>query len=461
LITLRFEQLAQMTAGHLNNTAHAQRVFTGVTTDSRQVEPGALFIAIRGERHDGHQFLSEVMARGASGAVASLGSAARLHLPEDFAVVEVSDPHEAMIRLAAGYLDTIPARRIGITGSNGKTTTKEYTFRLLSAVEEHVFRSPGNFNNLFGIPLSIFGMPPETVVAVLEMGISTPGEMARLSAVVRPHLAAVTNVSATHLMQLGSVEAVASEKLSMMRHAAPDAPLVVNADNEVLMKAARQLRRDLVTFGVREKAAFRPAEIRSDGTGSVVRIDRDRFRLVLFGQYQVYNLLAAYAIARTLGYDFKGVDTEGIDLTTSSMRGQTVAARGITFVADCYNANPESVRAGLASFRQLKAQGRRVIVLGDMLELGSKETEYHRAMGTELAGAGFDFAALVGPLSLNAMESATKAGVTSDKIAHFDTSEKCADYLQQFLREGDIVYLKASRGIGLEAVLKRFEGEKR
>ena len=445
-----------MTAGHLTNPAHAERVFAGVTTDSRKVARGELFFAIRGERHDGHEFLSEVMARGASGAVAAMGSVERWHLRSDFAVVEVADPHEAMIRLASRYLDTIPAKRVGITGSNGKTTTKEYTYRLLSAVQPHVFRSPGNFNNLFGIPLAIFGMPRETEVAVLEMGISTPGEMAKLSAVVRPHLAAVTNVSATHLMELGSVEAVAEEKLSMMRHAAPDAPLVVNADNEALMRAAQTLGRDLITFATDQKAHFTPKDIIAGPQGVTVTIDQDKFRLALFGRYQVYNLLAAYAIARTLGYEFKDVDTEALDLSTSEMRGQTVVARGITFIADCYNANPESVKAGLMSFADVKGGRRRIIVLGDMLELGAEEAVYHRAMGTALAATPFDFAALVGPLSTHAYERAIETGASPERLVHFDDATECADYLKTFLRDGDLVYLKASRGIGLEAVLKRF-----
>ena len=230
---MRFDQLADITHGKLLTVEQAERTFTGVSIDSRTIGPEHLFFAIKGENNDGHQFVDQAIAAGAAGLVLQTGHFSENSMPHQVAVVEVPDSHVAMLRLAAAYMKTIDARRLGISGSNGKTTTKEFVFRLLRAVTDNVYRSPGNYNNLFGIPLALMAMPEDTDVAVLEMGISVPGEMARLASLVKPHLMLITNVGATHLEYLGSVENIAREKLSALAHAQPDAPLIVNADDPV------------------------------------------------------------------------------------------------------------------------------------------------------------------------------------------------------------------------------------
>jgi UDP-N-acetylmuramoyl-tripeptide--D-alanyl-D-alanine ligase len=235
--------------------------------------------------------------------------------------------------------------------------------------------------------------------------------------------------------------------------------MIINADDEILMARARALGRELITFGVRNDAHFYPTVVEHDDSAVIVTMDGVRFRLPLFGSYQVYNLLAAYALARTLGYDFAQVDTMAIELATSDMRGQTVTRSGITFVADCYNANPESVRVGLQSFAEMDVAGRKVVILGDMLELGVEEVSYHKEMGRQLAAIEFDRAIFVGPLSRYAIDSAVEAGADEDKLTHFESADECAKEIEQILKPGDLVYLKASRGIGLENVLNRFAEE--
>lgn len=458
MMTMRFGQMVDVIRARLLNGKDASRSFTGVSTDSRTVGKGALFIAIRGAKHDGHDYLSQAREKGAAGILVDERYLAEhgKDIPGSLPVVVVENTHEAMITLARKYLEQIEVTRIGVTGSNGKTTTKEFIYRLLTAVSHNVYRSPGNFNNLFGIPLAIFAMPPATRLAVLEMGISTPGEMARLAALVKPSIVTITNISATHLAFLGTVEAVAREKLELIKQAEENAPLVINADDKLLMTEARKVCDRIVTFGMTGDADFKPESIQyGDGTSTVVTIDGDRFEVPLFGQYQVYNLLAAYATVRTLGYDFHSVDVESIDLNTAPMRGEIISSGGVTFVADCYNANPQSVQSGLRSFDELPVKGRRVVVLGDMLELGGDETKYHRAVGQQLASLKIDLAVLVGPLSGHAADAAVSAGMKSDKVLHFATATKCAEALDSMLKQGDTVYLKGSRGIGLEAVLKR------
>jgi UDP-N-acetylmuramoyl-tripeptide--D-alanyl-D-alanine ligase len=459
VITLRFDQLAAMSGGQLRTPDLGQRTFSGVSTDSRTIAAGQLFFAIRGERNDGHQFVEQVIARGAAGVVIDRDYGRSKTLPTTVAVIEVENTHAAMVRLAGEYLATLPARRLGITGSNGKTTTKEFTYRLLEAFDGNVYRSPGNFNNLFGIPLALFAMPEQTRWAVLEMGISVPGEMDRLASLVKPHLLAVTNVGPTHLEFLGTVEAVAREKLSALQYATPDAPLIVNADDPVLMVEVKRVHLRPTTYAVHGEADFRPQAVDPTEGGLLVTIEGHRFRLPLFGQYQVYNLLAAYAIARAVGCDFDQIDTLSLPLSTAAMRGEIVTAGGLTFVADCYNANPESVKAGLNSFAQYPSSGRKVVILGDMLELGETSAAFHREVGCALGSYSFDLILMVGPMSRYAVETAQSSGVKAERLHHFTDATLCALAASQMLLPGDLVYLKGSRGVGLEVVLKRFVAE--
>lgn len=457
MISLRFDQLAEITDGKLLTAERADSTFAGVSLDSRTIQSEQLFIAIRGRNNDGHQFVDRAMDSGAAGILAQAGCLTDTVRTKDIPVVEVSDSHAAMLQLAASYLSTIDARRIGITGSNGKTTTKEFTYRSLQAVTDNVYCSPGNYNNLYGIPLALFAMPTETDIAVLEMGISVPGEMTRLSSLVKPHLMIITNVGATHLEFLGSVQNVAREKLSAMSQAQPNASLVVNADDPILMAEANRVTSSLVTFGLKTDATFSPDRIEPDDNGmTVVTIEGHRFRLPLFGDYQIMNLLAAYAAVRKLGYSFDAVNTEEIELLSGKMRGERVEVNGITFVSDCYNANPESIKAGLESFDKMPGGKRRVIILGDMLELGEASRRHHTEVGQKLANYKFDLIAVVGPLSTDIVEGAGTAGVTKERLLHFDNAEACAAEMINILQPGDLVYLKGSRGIELETILSRF-----
>ncbi len=453
---MRFDQLAEITNGMLRTTEQAERVFAGVSIDSRTLQPEQLFIAIRGENADGHGFVDRAIASGAAGVLAQAGCLTQAAQPKDAPLVEVPDSHAAMLQLAASYRDTVDAQRLGITGSNGKTTTKEFAYRMLQAVTSDVYCSPGNYNNLYGIPLALFAMPTKTEVAVLEMGISVPGEMNRLASLVRPHLMVITNVGATHLEFLGSVENVAREKLSALDHAQPDAPLIINADDPVLMAAAKQTSSPQITFGLKSNATFSPDRVDSDNTGmTAVTIEGHTFRLPLFGDHQIMNLLAAYAAVRESGYSFGVVETDRIELLSADMRGERIEAGGITFVADCYNANPESVKSGLASFDGLPGGKRRVIILGDMLELGEESGRYHMEIGEQINRHTFDMLVVVGELSRDIAIGARGSGVACRRLMHYDTAQACANDMVDVLQSGDLVYLKGSRGIGLEKILNR------
>ena len=451
-------ELAAVPGGTLLDTVRAQTAFAGVSIDSRLLKPGELFIAIRGEKRDGHDFLEQAIAKRAVAVMVEEGNPAVEGIIGRVPVIRVKDTHKALIQLAKNYRDSLTAKFIGITGSNGKTTTKELTYRLIHSVELHSYYSPGNFNNLFGLPLALFAVNDDARVVVLEMGISSRDEMPTLADIVRPDVIILTNIGASHLEFLGTVEAVAQAKLELVKRATRDVVVIVNADDPILMRETRKVREKFVTFGLNEKADFMVDDIRQDAIGvTQVTIQGYRFRLPLVGRHQAYNLLAAYAAFCALGFDFGNIDTETIELDSAPMRGQIVSHEGITFVADCYNANPASVKAGLKAFFELPSSNRRIVVLGDMLELGETSPDYHREIGRLLPREQFAFAILVGPMSKYVVEGALAAGMAENRLVYFESSALAAQSIRTLLQPEDLVYLKASRGIGLESILKVYD----
>lgn len=451
---MRFTELAAMTGGKLLATRDAETTFAGVSIDSRQVKPGELFIAIRGEVNDGHNYIEQAVANGAAGVLSEVSYTIPDKIRKNVAVVTVENGHRAMLELAGRYRNTIAGRFVGITGSNGKTTTKELTYRLIKAVESGTYCSAGNLNNLFGLPLALFAVPKDAAVVILEMGISTEVEMPTLADIVRPELIVITNVGPSHLEFLGTIEAVARAKLELVKKASPDVPVIVNADDALLVRETKKVRDRFITFALDAPADYTASRLEADDQGATIAtIDGRDFRLPLSGRHQVYNLLAAYAILRTLGYSLDGVDTRALVLDTAPMRGQRVVTAGITIIADCYNANPDSIRAGLEAFFQTEWSGRRILVLGDMLELGKDAEQYHRQVGKQLAARQFDKVFTVGSLSKHIADQAVKEGSKARLFGHYDDADQAAEGIRDFVKPGDLVYIKGSRGIGLEAVL--------
>jgi len=444
---LSFDQLAQITGGKLLTESSGEPQFTGVSIDSRTVKSGELFVAIKGENNDGHNYLTKAVERGAAGLLIEYEHESLPRIYPKVGVVQVENSHEALITLATQYRNKLDTKFVGITGSNGKTTTKELTYRLLQACEPNTFRSPGNFNNLFGTPLSLLSIPQDTAAAVMEMGISTPDEMPRLARLVHPEIIVLTNVGPSHLEFLHSVADVAKAKLELVRNANSEATVIINADDPILMVETKKITDDFLTFGIDNDATFTPDEISVANDGLTdVTIEGKRFRLPLIGKHQVYNLLAAYAATKAAGYNFETVSTASIKLGTAPMRGQIENIGGITIMADCYNANPESMRAALAAFRSLPDKQRRCLILGDMLELGEESERYHVGLASSLATEVCDQIILVGPQ----MKVAARQ---LNNVLHFDSAGEAAEYAKGYLKSGDLVLVKASRGIGLEAVI--------
>ena len=464
MIKLGFEELAKEIRGKLLPLKSINDIFAGVSIDSRVVKSGELFIAIRGEINDGHAFVDEALKNGAHGLLVDNQFEEAASASQKTAVVVVENTHEAMMEMARNYRNKCNVKVLGITGSNGKTTTKEYAFALLNEVEKNVYRSTGNLNNLFGAPLAIFAMPQNSSVAVMEMGISVTGEMTKLARIIQPDLALITNIGPSHLEFLSSVEDVARAKLEIVSSENSDCPLIINADDELLVREANKVKSSLITFAIDARADFKVDSVDSidkiDGSKQKITIDGRSFLLNSIGRHQVYNFLAAYAAVRTLGYDFKNVTTEQINLSSAPMRGETLDLNGIRIINDAYNANPDSVKAGLEAFESLAHTGRRVLILGDMLELGEEALKYHKRLGSLLKDFSFDLALLVGPLSNVVIDGAVEAGIDKEKLIGFADSSDAASEALNLLKQGDLVYVKGSRGIGLEKIIDLLKSPK-
>lgn len=454
MITLPFDQATAILSGTLYNTSHASRLFHGVSTDSRTVRRGQLFAALRGSRFDGHDFIDQAISGGAAGLIAERSHPALTAISGNLPVIAVESTATALVQLAAYYRDAVGAKRIAITGSNGKTTTKEVTATILSSVEPHTYRTPGNLNNLIGAPLSIFGMPATTRYAVLEAGISVPGEMARLASLLLPQVVVITNIGLAHIEFLKTREQIAEEKLLLALQSDRPATLIINGDDPILTRAAERLGLTTFRFGLQSSNYLVAEQIEPtpDG-GHVATVAGVRFAMNLFGRHQIYNLLAGLSVVQVLGHRISDLDAARLTFTTAPLRGERRTVSGASVIVDCYNANPDSVLSGLESFLEIPAAGRRLAVIGDMLELGEQAIDLHKQIGRLLAKSSINRLLLVGPLSRHAQTAAIEAGRSRDEILHADSVESAAPLFQALLQPGDLVFMKGSRGIGLERLL--------
>jgi UDP-N-acetylmuramoyl-tripeptide--D-alanyl-D-alanine ligase len=410
--------------------------------DSRKVPPGALFVGIPGEHVDGGAFAVDALAAGAWGGLVTPERAAGAASGEG-AVLAADDPVAALGRLARAWRRELDARVIGVTGSTGKTSTKDLVAGLLAG-QLRTVKSRGNYNTEIGLPLELLGAPPATEALVLEMGMRGAGQIAELAGIAEPDVGVVVNVGPVHLELLGTVEAVAAAKAELIAALPPGGTAIVPAD-EPLLEPHRRDDVTWVTFGTGGDVELEAYELNR----AVVRAGDDRFVLdiELPQRHQLENLLAAVAAARAVGVHPRG----HVRFEASAHRGERIeAADGVLVIDDCYNANPMSVRAGLDDLAHTARArgGRAVAVLGDMLELGAWEREAHEAAGRHAAEADVDVLVTVGP---RAAAMVDPFGGESYAVA--DAAEAAA-LVPEVLQPGDTVLVKASRGVGLEVVVE-------
>lgn len=433
--------------------------FLSFGIDSRTIEPGGLFFAVPARR-DGHDFVAAAAAGGAAGAVVSREVA----VPgPSFALIRVDDTVAALQRLARSVLAASGAKVVGITGSVGKTTTKDFTADILGA-SFRVLKSESNLNNHLGLALSVLKLEPGHEVAVLEMGMSAPGEIRTLVSIAPPDAAVVTNVAPVHLEFLGGLEAVAEAKAEIIDGLKPGGAAVLNSDDSWGRILARRAGGRVIFFGFTESAEVRASDLTFAGyDGLRFRLtydgtDRD-IRLPFLTEGLVRNLLAALGAARALNLPWAAVETALAGLTPAHNRGRVVRlARGIAVIDDSYNSSPLALAMALKSYIHLPA-ARRVAVLGDMLELGPGEQTFHEEAGRTAGRLGWNMVAAVGPRSRWIAAGARTAGLSLKETPEFETSEEAAEKIPGLLRPGDLVLVKGSRGVRMERLVERLAAQ--
>ena len=420
---------------------------TGVSVDSRHVVPGNLFVAIRGERVDGHDFVREAAARGAA---ALLGERRPTDLPAGFPAVLVADPVLALQKLAAAMKRSMGFRLAAITGSAGKTTTKDFAAALLArrlAVE----KTPGNQNSQIGFAMSVVNLARKPEWLVGEMGLSEPGDLSRLSRTFEPDIAALLLVAPAHLQFFPSVDAIADAKAEILEGLKPGGTFVANSDDPRVEAIAARHRGRVLRFGRTAEVTAR--SVVADAAGSRFRLELPSgaadVRLPLPGPHQVTNFLAAAAIAFVVGLSASDCAEAAADLKPAAHRGEWRRhATGARLYDDSYNANPASMRAALETLAAIPAK-RRIAVLGDMLELGPEEEPLHREVGGRVPGRA-DQLLIVGERARWIGDGAVEAGFPKSAVTAAATPEEAASKLAGLLRKDDVVLFKASRGIGLD-----------
>jgi UDP-N-acetylmuramoyl-tripeptide--D-alanyl-D-alanine ligase len=428
----------------------------GYSIDSRTIQCGELFFAVQGDRLDGHDFVEQALAKGAAGAVVRKDTIARYAVKTQ--LLAVDDTLVALQTLATAVRRLWAKPLIGVTGSAGKTTTKEAIAHVLST-KFPVLRSEGNFNNHFGLPLMLLKLQPAHEVAVIEMGMSHAGEITALAKIAQPEIGVVTNVAPVHLEFFKSVADIARAKYELIAALPPHGTAVLNADDEYVSQFGRDFKGKVRFYGLKASADVRAENIEERGAEGlafdlVVDSVRAHARLALVGRHNIHNALAAVAVAIQQHISPAAAVAALASLVPADKRGQVVKLGNITIINDCYNSNPKALRAMVAALAAMPAK-RRIVVAGEMLELGPAADELHRECGLFIAEQKIDRLVGVRGLARQMVEAAKLAGVPAEFVA---TPEEAGEWLARESRDGDAVLLKASRGVKLERALETWTG---
>lgn len=433
----------------------------GICIDSRTAKAGDLFIAIRGRRFDGHDFLDKAADAGCIAAIVDhdgcqIGLACRTNRRFGAGMISVDDTVKALNLLASEHRNRSHVTCVvGVTGSNGKTTVKEMIHHILSRKLTGTC-APKSFNNEIGVPLTLLGVWPGDDYAVCELGSNAPGEIASLARVVRPNVAVITSVAPTHLEKLESLARVAAEKASLLSFVRPDGLAVVWGDSEELNRAVRGYEGRIIRFGIDGACDLRVTDYRAKGRGGCFELNgRERIDLPLPGRHNALNALAAIAVARRLGFE----QTEAADALAGfrglPMRLEWIDAGEVTILNDAYNANPVSLSAAVEVLCQTPAE-RRVVIVGDMLELGPSAEDLHLQAGRDIAAGRPDLLIAVGRLGRYIAVGAEQGGLAAQS---FTSVKKLAGELADLLAPGDVVLIKGSRAAGMERLAEIVQAE--
>jgi UDP-N-acetylmuramoyl-tripeptide--D-alanyl-D-alanine ligase len=450
----------------------AKRRIRGISSDSRSIRRGDLFVALKGDRFDGHDFVPAVLAQGAAGAIVhdeyrlpqGKGTGVKTSGRTEPFIFGVRDPLFAYQQLATHHRSRFEIPVVAVTGSNGKTTTKEMVASVL-AQRWRTLKTEGNFNNRIGVPHTLFRLSARHQAAVIEMGVDQQGQTRRLCEIARPTIGIITNIGPDHLEFFGSMEGSAQAKAELLDHLSENGTAILNADDPYFDYLAARAQCRVVSFGLSEKADVRATHVSSDARhGTNFRLllpGKSRHTLVtikVHGAHNVANALAAAAVGFALNFSGAMIAQGLAKFRPATMRSQVVTHHGVQVINDCYNANPASMKAALQLLAQWSPARERVAVLGDMLELGRDTQQMHRDVGRFLAALNLSRLIACGTLGREIAEGAREAGMSRFAIVDVPDAGAAAELLRTLVRQGDVVLVKASRGMKMEQVVHLLTG---
>ncbi|MDR6550194.1 UDP-N-acetylmuramoyl-tripeptide--D-alanyl-D-alanine ligase [Paenibacillus qinlingensis] len=451
MICHNLKVIEMMTAGSGLSVGFEDLMIHGVSIDSRTVKSRNLFIPIIREL-DGHDFVEEAISRGAT---ASLWQKDHPNPPVHLPLIYVDDCLNALQTLAANYRRELSIQVIAVTGSNGKTTTKDMINSVLQTTYS-VHKTAGNLNSQIGVPLTILEIDQSSEVAVIEMGMSERGQIDRLSRIAQPDIAVITMIGVSHLSSLGSREAIAAAKLEITNGLQDHGVLIYNGDEPLLTHAVAKINKPISTFrfGEGDSNDYYAGTMLTNSEGSFFTVGDDSFHLPVLGAHNISNALATIAVATILGIGPNEINAGFSKLIVTGMRMEKIISPfGYTIINDAWNASPNSMRAAIRTFEDLTGYGRKFVVLGDMLELGEQEEEFHREIGRHLDSAKIDYVYTVGSLGNYIAVEAGKS-FQNGHVRSFLDKEALTKALRDMVNQDDIILLKASRGVRLETILK-------
>jgi UDP-N-acetylmuramoyl-tripeptide--D-alanyl-D-alanine ligase len=452
-MNLQLEEVAKAIGGTLAGPGNVTA--RGYSIDTRTLNPGELFFAVRGPRFDGHDFLRQAVEKKAAGVVVET---AAIEPSSAVGVVRVKSTVEALQDLARFVRRQWSGPIIGVTGSAGKTTTKEMIATVLSK-KFTVMRSIGNLNNEFGLPLCLLRIERSQTMAVLEMGMSAKGEIRKLASIAEPNEGVITNVNPVHLEFFDSIEGIAEAKAELLAGLVPPRVAYLNNDDPLVRAMAEKFSGTVFTYGIDSQATFKAHHVRDLGLGgsafTVSHSGRDTdFVLPLLGQHNIANALAAVAVGISHGISWDDVSGAIAGIRPEKKRGEVVRFKeGFDVIDDSYNSNPKALTEMIRFLGKLQGYQRKIVVAGEMLELGSTAAELHRSCGREAAIAGAALIVGVQGEARSVLEGAREAGVEESRLRFAANSEEAGEIVASTVRSGDVVLVKGSRGVKLEQVL--------
>ncbi len=456
---LTVDEIIEATGGKIIKKS-SSKTFRGLSTDSRHISAGTLFLPIIGERFDGHDFITAAVKDGALGSLVQNGLEGKIKaLSGNITLISVNDTLKALGDIAHFWRKKFELPVIAVTGSSGKTTTKEMIAEVIG-LKKKVLKSRGNFNNLVGLPLTLLEINATHKAAIVEMGTNRSGEIGRLTQIAIPNVGVITNIGPAHLEGLESMDAVRKEKWDLFNNMGTKGTAIINNDDDSLRELAGRWKGETLTFGIKKDADVHAENIskhEKTGTEFTLTIDGISRKLIMSttGKHNIYNALAAAASCRAVGIEYDLIHEGLVSFKPISRRMEILNLKnGAFLIDDTYNANPASVSAALKTLKDLKEKQRSTVILGDMLELGLWAEEMHENIGNLMADTGVDKVFLRGTFSRAVAEGAIRKGFKKNRIYFPETTEEIVTHLRQHLKQGDWVLVKGSRKMKMEKIVQ-------